>query len=104
MNHSAQDILTFPYWGRDKTQDPLLIAGGIVSRELTDLSVNREPLRTDYSANYINVLMRPKVRQDTSQMTNQADRPTYGVTNPGGLYAALLASVPDPEGTKPNGT
>jgi len=98
-NHAARDILTYPYWTTDKTQDPGRIAGGILARELQDIGINQEPGRTNYSQNYIQVLMRPAIKQDTSQMTNQADHLTYGVTNPGGMFAALLAGVPDPTPT-----
>jgi hypothetical protein len=95
MQSATQDILSFPYWGRDKRQDPFTIPGAMVSHNLEDLSINLEPLRTDYNHNNIGLIMRPNVKQDTSQMTNAGDVPTYGVTNPGGLYAALLSSVPD---------
>jgi len=95
-SQSARDILTFPYWPTDKTQNPNLIPGSILQNELIDLRINLEPGRTDYNNNFVPVLMRPAIGQDTSQMGNLADHPTYGVTNPGGLYADLLASVPDP--------
>jgi len=97
MAGSAQDIMTFPYWATNKTQDTARIPGARLRHALEDIDLNREPLRTDYSHTYINVLMRPRIQQDTSQMTNLSHLPSYGVTNPGGLYGALLDSVPSIE-------
>jgi len=95
MDTLTQQIMSYPYWPRDKTQDANRIAGGLVAREIQDIGINRVPMQQDYSSLNIPVLMRPVVRQDTSQMTTQADRVIYGVGNPGGLYSSLLASVPD---------
>jgi hypothetical protein len=94
-NHAANDILTFPYWPMDRTQDEYQIPGVLISHSIQDLDQNRIPAQTDYNLNFVSVLMRPAVRQDTSQMGTLADHPTYGVANPGGLYRDLLSSVPD---------
>jgi len=92
----------------DRTQDPRRIAGGLVTNMIEDLPVNQEPSKTDYNTNYINVVMRPTVKQDTSQMGTAGDSPTWGVTDPTRLYTALLDSVPDADphakkGKKSNG-
>lgn len=98
------EILSYPYWGTDRTQQPIQIAGGMVGRVIEDIAVNQEPLRTNYNHNNINVLMRPAIQQDTSQMGTVSNTPQFAVTDPGKLYSALLDSVPDvnPKG-KSNG-
>ena len=95
MPNIRNDILTFPYWPTDRTQNALYIPGGILGRELQDIAINTEPLR-ETNHNNIPVVMRPRLGQDLSQMANLSDHPTYGVTAPGGLFADLLASTSAP--------
>lgn len=100
MAGTVQDIMSYPYWPRDKTQDPYRIAGGLISREVEDIGINQEPAR-GFNQNFVPVLMRPAIKQDTSQMGTQGrGGELYAVTTPGQLYKALLDSVPDPNGQK----
>jgi len=104
MQTTAREIMSYPYWPSDRTQDPANIRGVFVRNELQDLGINREPLRTDYDPLYINVsITRPNLPQDMSQMGTLADHPTYGVSQPGGLYADLMGSVPSLGDTTPTG-